>query len=184
MPAFLGSAHKIMAALLKLTALTPACPDARFSQAYTYATKRRGLAPLKMGEVRHCMLNLSSNAAIVRVVLLAGILLALLLLPALLHNPIYAQDANGPIMYPEKGTAAVATYTAVDPEGTAITSWTLAGTDADAFTIEDGVLRFAKSPRLRDASRRSRHRRPHSCRERQHVRDHGQGHGQHRQDRR
>ena len=34
----------------------------------------------------------------------------------------------------------------MDPEGTAIASWTLAGTDADAFTIEGGVLRFAKTP--------------------------------------
>ena len=40
----------------------------------------------------------------------------------------------------------MATYTAVDPEGTAITSWTLAGTDADAFTIVGGVLRFAETP--------------------------------------
>ena len=48
--------------------------------------------------------------------------------------------------YEENGTGSVATYTATDPEGTAITSWTLAGTDADAFTIEGGVLRFAKTP--------------------------------------
>ena len=29
--------------------------------------------------------------------------------------------------YAENGTGPVATYTAVDPEGTAITSWTLGG---------------------------------------------------------
>ena len=57
----------------------------------------------------------------------------------------WAQDA-GTIEYPENGTDAVATYTATDPEGTAITSWSLGGTDADAFTIEGGVLRFKKSP--------------------------------------
>ncbi len=49
-------------------------------------------------------------------------------------------------MYAENGTDAVATYTATDPEGTAITSWSLTGTDADAFTIVGGVLRFAKTP--------------------------------------
>ena len=58
----------------------------------------------------------------------------------------WAQDANDPIEYDENGTGPVATYTATDPEGTAITSWTLAGTDADAFTIVGGVLRFAKTP--------------------------------------
>ena len=53
---------------------------------------------------------------------------------------------SSPIEYDENGTGPVATYTATDPEGTAITSWTLAGTDADAFTIVVGVLRFAKTP--------------------------------------
>ena len=48
--------------------------------------------------------------------------------------------------YLENGTGSVATYTAVDPEGTAIASWSLDGTDADAFTIVGGVLRFAKTP--------------------------------------
>ena len=31
---------------------------------------------------------------------------------------LHAQDGNGPIMYAENGTGPVATYTAVDPEGT------------------------------------------------------------------
>ena len=57
---------------------------------------------------------------------------------------VWAQDA-GTIEYAEDRTDPVTTYTAMDPEQTAITSWTLAGTDADAFTIEGGVLRFAKS---------------------------------------
>ena len=57
----------------------------------------------------------------------------------------WGQDA-GTIEYPENGTDAVATYTATDPEGTAIASWTLAGTDDAAFTIVGGVLRFAKTP--------------------------------------
>ena len=47
--------------------------------------------------------------------------------------------------YAENGTGAVATYTATDPEG-AMISWSLSGTDADSFNIENGVLSFAKSP--------------------------------------
>ena len=50
------------------------------------------------------------------------------------------------IEYEENDTAAVATYTAVDPEMTAITSWSLAGTDAEVFDIAGGVLSFKKSP--------------------------------------
>ena len=91
------------------------------------------------------MFNLSSNAAIVRVVLLAGILLALLLLPALLHNPTYAQDASI-IEYAENDTVPVATFTAVDPEGKSIV-WSLAPDDDMAvFSIEDGVLSFNSAP--------------------------------------
>ena len=72
-------------------------------------------------------------------VLAAGLLF---LLPG---GPAWAQSAET-IEYAENGTGSVATYTATDPEGTAITSWTLAGTDAAAFTIEGGVLTFKKSP--------------------------------------
>ena len=64
-------------------------------------------------------------------------------------NPIDEEpDVSGEetIEYAENDTGPVATYTAVDPEQTAIASWTLTGTDADAFTIEGGVLRFAKTP--------------------------------------
>ena len=67
----------------------------------------------------------------------------LFLLPV---GPLQAQDANGPIMYPGNGTGPVATYTAVDPEGAAITSWTLGGADASEFMIDGGVLIFMKSP--------------------------------------
>ena len=48
--------------------------------------------------------------------------------------------------YAENGMGPVATYTAVDPEMTEIVSWSLAGTDADVFDINDGVLTFKKSP--------------------------------------
>ena len=56
----------------------------------------------------------------------------------------WAQDAES-IDYPEKGTNPVATYTASDPEGASV-RWSLSGVDAEDFTIEDGVLRFAKTP--------------------------------------
>ena len=80
-----------------------------------------------------------------RVALFAGILLACSLLVATLYNSAFAQE-NAAIEYAENGTAAVATYTAVDPEGADITSWTLSGNDADDFMIDGGVLSFAKSP--------------------------------------
>ena len=63
-----------------------------------------------------------------------------LLLPG---GALRAQDAA--IEYPENGTGAVATYTATDPEG-AMVRWSLDGTDAGDFMIENGVLSFKKSP--------------------------------------
>ena len=68
----------------------------------------------------------------------------LFLLPG---GPLQAQalDADGPIKYAENGMGPVATYTAEDPEGTAIT-WSLDGTDAGVFDIDEGVLTFKESP--------------------------------------
>ena len=63
----------------------------------------------------------------------------------------HAQD-DGMIEYPENGDTAVATYSATDPDGSAIVSWTLDGTDAGAFNIEDGVLSFKKSPDFESAT--------------------------------
>ena len=76
--------------------------------------------------------------------LLAALAVGLLfLIPG---GPLHAQDADGPIMYAENGTGAVATFTAVDPEGESII-WSLAvSTDMDDFDIENGVLRFKSSP--------------------------------------
>ena len=71
-------------------------------------------------------------------------LLAVGTLSLLAGGLVRAQEA-GPIEYAEDRKDEVATYTADDPEGTAIASWSLTGTDADAFTIEGGVLRFAKT---------------------------------------
>ena len=50
------------------------------------------------------------------------------------------------VEYAENGTDPVATYTAVDPEDSAIVSWSLTGDDADDFKIEDGVLNFKEAP--------------------------------------
>ena len=55
------------------------------------------------------------------------------------------------IEYPEKGMGSVETYTASDPEGASV-SWSLGGVDAGAFTIENGVLRFAKTPNYETAA--------------------------------
>ena len=57
--------------------------------------------------------------------------------------PTIAGDAT--FDYAENGTASVATFTAMDPEGTEI-SWSLAGDDADVFDIAGGVLTFKESP--------------------------------------
>ncbi len=73
-------------------------------------------------------------------------ILAVSLLFLLPGGSVLAQDDNGAIEYAENGTGPVATYTAVDPEGADITSWTLGGDDADDFMIDGGVLSFAKSP--------------------------------------
>ena len=87
--------------------------------------------------------SLSRRLAFPILALLAAVTVSLLfLLPG---GPLHAQDSST-IKYPENGTAAVATYTAVDPEGADITSWTLAGDDADDFMIDGGVLTFMKSP--------------------------------------
>ena len=74
--------------------------------------------------------------------LLAALAVGLLLL--LPGGSLHAQDAD-PIMYPENGPGAVATFTATDPEGKEIT-WTLTGDDAGGFTIEGGVLEFMSPP--------------------------------------
>ena len=69
----------------------------------------------------------------------------LFLLPG---GPAWAQDA-GTIEYPEKGTGAVATFTAIDPEMKDV-YWNLSGADEDAFEIDGGVLTLRGGARLRD----------------------------------
>ena len=86
----------------------------------------------------------SLTAVLPRVILFAGILLAVSMLAIPLYNPLFAQD-SGTIEYAENGTGPVATYTAVDPEGADIV-WSVAGTDAGDFSIENGVLTFKSPP--------------------------------------
>ena len=47
--------------------------------------------------------------------------------------------------YPENSTATVATYGAIESDGSEI-NWTVAGDDGDLFSIEDGGLNFDESP--------------------------------------
>ena len=71
------------------------------------------------------MLNRPSKAAIYPVAVIAGVILATLLLLAFLNGRAYAQAADS-IEYAENGTGAVATFTAVDPEGESIV-WAVSG---------------------------------------------------------
>ena len=59
-------------------------------------------------------------------------------------------EGDAPEEYAENGTGAVATFTAVDPEGESIV-WSLAASDdMGDFSIENGVLRFMSSPDFED----------------------------------
>ena len=94
--------------------------------------------------------NSRSNTKITRIILLAGALVAVLLLASVERDLAHAQtnDNNLPaetIDYAEGGTAPVAGYTAVDPEGESIV-WTVTGPDNEAFTIDGGVLTFNSTP--------------------------------------
>ena len=78
---------------------------------------------------------------------LAASLLAVSLMFMLPGGLLHAQ--TGPIEYPENGTGAVATFTAIDPEGESIT-WTLAETEdyGKTFDIEKRGAAFQEPPRL------------------------------------
>ena len=53
------------------------------------------------------------------------------------------------IEYPEHGSGTVVGYSAVDPEGEAVT-WAVSGTDASLFDIEEGRLTFESPPDFED----------------------------------
>ena len=90
------------------------------------------------------MLNQTSTTAIVRIVLLAGILLAFAFLASRSFFPAFAQETET-LEYAENRTDTVAAYTASDPEGEDIT-WTLSGPDLDDFNIDGGVVTFKSAP--------------------------------------
>ena len=60
-------------------------------------------------------------------------------------------SGSAPGTYAENGTAPVAAFTARDPERDGVT-WTLAGTDADDFSITNGTLRFSSPPNYESAT--------------------------------
>ena len=114
----------------------------RFQHALAGGSNRRfpGLHP-SPGGAASLSPFLNRRLALPILVILA--LLAASLLFLLPGSPLHAQEAA--ISYPENGTGAVATLTAVDPEGESIV-WSLAGEDMDDFSIKTGVLRFKSSP--------------------------------------
>ena len=97
------------------------------------------------------MSNLRINTAKTRIILLAGALVAVLLLASPERHFAHAQANLDPetIDYAEGGTSPVAAFTAVDPEGESIT-WTKSGADAEDFNLEDGVLKFVNTPDYED----------------------------------
>ena len=61
-------------------------------------------------------------------------------------NEVLTVTGDATVEYAENGTAAVATYTATDPESDSVT-WTLTGDDAEDFSISSaGVLTFQTPP--------------------------------------
>ena len=117
----------------------------RLQRALTGGPDRKFSGPLSPpGSAASPSLPLNRRLSFPIITLLAALAVGLLfLLPG---GPLQAQDANGPIEYAENGTGAVATLTAVDPEGESIV-WSLAaGGDMEDFAIENGVLSFKSSP--------------------------------------
>ena len=121
----------------------------RFQRALAGGPNRRlpGLHP-SLGGAASLPPFLNRRLALPILAILA--LLAASLLFLLPGSPLQAQD-DGTIEYAENGTGPVATYTAVDPEGTAV-KWSLAGLDAGDFSISGGALSFKKSPNYEDAT--------------------------------
>ena len=92
------------------------------------------------------MIARSYNALTTRpVFILAALLTALMIFgPA-----AFAQEANEPITYAEKGIDAVAIFTATDPEDADVI-WSTGGTDGSLFTAEGGALMFKELPDYED----------------------------------
>ena len=100
----------------------------------------------------------TTTTAIARIALLAGVLLAILLLPTRAYQPAHAQEATTlteTIEYAENRTDEVVSYAAIDPEKDTIT-WTLGGTHARVFsTPPSGTemnLTFKSQPDFEDGT--------------------------------
>ena len=93
------------------------------------------------------MLNRTSTTAIARIVLLAGILLALAFLASRSFFPAFAQEALEADVqsFYENSEDSVAVYTATDPEEENVV-WSLEDNDEEFFSIDSGVLTFKSPP--------------------------------------
>ena len=92
-------------------------------------------------------LHVGKGRVLSGVALFGALCLSLLFL---LNGGLAQAQESDTIEYPENGTGAVATLTAVDPEGESIV-WSLAdGDDSAVFDIEDGLLTFKSSPDFED----------------------------------
>ena len=58
---------------------------------------------------------------------------------------VVMEPSETELTYPEQGSAAVATFSATDPEGGPVT-WDVTGPDRTHFRLEGGVLRFISPP--------------------------------------
>ena len=115
----------------------------------------------KIDEMRYRMSHLLSTTAIARTLLLAGILLAVSVLAVRSFTPAFAEDTTGTLVirnFPENSEGAVATYSAMDPEGEMV-DWKIVpsgeagaeGPDADVFEVSDqGELTFMNEPDYED----------------------------------
>ena len=115
-------------------------------------SQSKGRAPLGRRLLGALAAHVGASRAVASIAILAALAVGLLLSSV---GPLQAQEA---VDYPENGTDAVATFTATDPEGSAV-SWTLAtgGADNGLFMIEDGVLTFVTPPDYEEADQDNMH---------------------------
>ena len=134
----------------KMTSNTPRLSSSASKKAQRTSRGGRFLGALTRGPYRKFSGShppssfISKGLAFPFLALLAALAVGLLVM--LPGGPVQAQDSDPiEINYPENDTMAVATFTAVDPEG-AMVRWSLSGGDMDAFMIEGGVLSFEEPP--------------------------------------
>ena len=115
-----------------------ACIDTS-SSPYSQSTGRASLGRRLLGALTA---HVGVSRALAGIAILAALAVGLLLSSV---GPLQAQETG--VDYAENGTGAVATFTAVDPEGEEIVWSLLAGTgDDEDFDIENGALTFNSAP--------------------------------------